>query len=220
MGDITFLNIDCMEYMATQPDNAFDLAIVDPPYFNGPQAQGYYDCNLANRKKYLPIKNWEIPDEIYINELSRVSENQIIWGINYFNVCMPGGRIVWVKSETGIPYSQADIAYHSFYNRIEIFDCLWNGFRKDPKTKKEIRIHPTQKPCALYDWLLDKYAKRGQRILDTHLGSGSSAIAAHYFGCDFVGCEIDEDYYNAAKKRFDNETRQTDMFEQKQVKSF
>ncbi len=211
---IELLNCDCMEYMALQPDNSFDLAIVDPPYFDGPQKKGYYagTKQITDVGDYKPIKNWFIPGKEYVDELVRVSNNQIIWGINYFDVSMPGGRVVWLKGEQGSPFSQADIAYHSFYNRIDVFKCLWSGFWKDGKTKGEQRIHPTQKPVALYDWLLSKYAEKGQRILDTHLGSASSAIAAHYFGCDFVGMEIDEDYFKAAKERFYRETSQLAMF--------
>jgi len=210
---IELLHMDCMEYMKECKDNAFDLAIVDPPYFDGPQKTGYYagTKQITDVGVYETINSWEIVGQPYIDELVRVSKNQIIWGINYYDVSMPGGRIVWLKGEQGSPFSQADIAYHSFYNRIDVFRCLWSGFWKDGKTKNETRIHPTQKPKALYDWLLDKYAKPTDRILDTHLGSGSSAIAAHYFGCGFVGMEIDKDYYDAAVKRFDDETAQLDL---------
>ena len=208
------LRIDCMEYMATQPDNSFDLAIVDPPYFDGPQKPGYYKGTKqrAETGEYAEPQNWDIPGSTYFDELMRVSKNQIIWGINYFDVAMPGGRIVWIKGSGGSPFSQADIAYHSFYNRIDIFKCLWSGFWKDKITNQEVRIHPTQKPVKLYEWLLGNYAKPGQRILDTHGGSMSIAIAAHYFGCDFVGCEIDKEYFDAAKARVERETRQIAMF--------
>lgn len=213
MNDIVLLNCDCMDYMKDCKDNVFDLAIVDPPYFNGPEKPGYYagTKQITDVGEYVAIKTWEVPGQEYIDGLVRISKNQIIWGINYFDVAMPGGRIVWIKAGQSTPFSQADIAYHSFYNRIEVFNCLWSGFWKDVKTKGEKRIHPTQKPVALYDWLLDKFVKPGQRILDTHLGSGSSAIAAHYFGCDFVGMEIDKDYYDAAVKRFTDETAQLDL---------
>jgi site-specific DNA-methyltransferase (adenine-specific) len=214
VGKINLINADCMEYMATCDDNSFDLAIVDPPYFEGPQKNGYYTGTKQSAKtiEYMALPSWEVPGQEYIDELIRISTNQIIWGINYFDVSLPGGRIVWIKADQGTPFSQADIAYHSFYNRIDTFKCLWAGFWKDKKTKGEHRIHPTQKPIALYDWLLHNYAKPGQKIIDTHLGSGSSAIAAHYFGCDFVGLEIDKDYFEAAQKRFKNETRQIAMF--------
>lgn len=213
-NQIQILHIDCMEYMKDCADNSFDLAIVDPPYFDGPQKKGYYygTKQITETGDYKPLKHWKIPGKDYFNELMRVSKNQIIWGINYFNVALPGGRVIWIKANENTPFSQADIAYQSFYNRIDVFECLWAGFWKDAKTKNEKRIHPTQKPIALYEWLLNKYAKPGYKIIDTHLGSGSSAIAAHYSGFDFVGCEIDKDYFIAAQKRFKDETRQIELF--------
>lgn len=211
---INLYNMDCMEMMKSMPNNWADVAIVDPPYFDGPQKPGYYagTKQSAKTREYPETKHWDIPDSKYFNELLRVSKNQIIWGINYFDVAMPGGRVVWIKGSGGSPFSQADIAYHSFYNRIDVFECLWSGFWKDKITNQEQRIHPTQKPVALYEWLLGNYAKPDQRILDTHLGSGSSAIAAHYFGCDFVGCEIDKEYFDAMNARFKRETSQIAMF--------
>ena len=211
---IELLNIDCMEYMKSCEDNAFDLAITDPPYFNGPQKKGYYKGNnqIADVGDYKKLEPWKVPEQDYFDELKRVSKNQIIWGINYYNVSLPGGRVVWVKADQETPFSQAEIAYHSFYNRIDVFKCLWSGFWKDGMTKGEKRIHPTQKPVVLYEWLLRKYSGTSQKILDTHLGSGSSAIAAHYFGVDFVGCELDKDYYDAACERLEQETKQKAMF--------
>jgi site-specific DNA-methyltransferase (adenine-specific) len=212
---IELLNIDCMEYMRTLPDKAFDLAIVDPPYFDGPQKPGYYKGTkqITEVGEYKDLgASWEIPTQPYFNELLRVSKNQIIWGINYFNVAMPGGRIVWVKGEQGSPFSMADIAYQSFYNRIDLFKYTWSGFWQEAGKTREERIHPTQKPVALYKWQLSQYAKPTWKILDTHLGSGSSAISAHQMGFDFVGCEIDKDYYEAACKRFKEQTMQQDLF--------
>lgn len=211
---IELLHVDCMDYMKDCEDNAFDLAICDPPYFSGPQKPGYYSGTkqITDVGDYKPLENWQVPGTEYFDELFRISKNQIIWGVNYYNIPLPGGRVVWIKGEQNSPFSGAEIAYHSFYNRIDTFKCLWSGFWKDGMTKGETRIHPTQKPVALYSWLLEKYGTTGQRIIDTHLGSGSSAIASHYFGVDFVGCEIDKDYYNAAMKRFYAETAQKAMF--------
>lgn len=212
---VELLNIDCMDYMALLPDKAFDLAIVDPPYFDGPQKPGYYAGTKQKTEvgDYKTLKDsWEIPGQAYVDELVRVSKNQIIWGINYFNVAMPGGRIVWVKGEQGSPFSMADIAYQSFYMRIDVFKYTWSGFWQEAGKEREIRIHPTQKPVALYKWLLHNYAKEGNKILDTHLGSGSSAIAAHQMGFEFVGCELDKDYYEAACKRFKEQTMQQSLF--------
>ena len=217
---IELLNIDCMEYMKGLEDNAFDLAIVDPPYgidagnsFSGEQRKS---GNGAAMKTAFTKKDWdaEIPDALYFSELMRVSKNQIIWGANYMSHHLPPsmGWIVWDKDNGTTKFSDAELAFSSFDRALRIFKYTWNGMIQGDMKNKEIRIHPTQKPVKLYQWLLDNYAKKGQRILDTHLGSGSSAIAAHYFGVDFVGCELDQDYYEAARKRFDIETSQIDLF--------
>jgi len=205
---VELLNVDCMEYMASLPDKAFDLAIVDPPYGIDWMKQIKNPNTGKNWKKY-DNKEWdtEPPKQEYFNELYRVSENQIIWGANYFEGVKPSPCwVIWDKKQE---FSGA------------VFEMAWTSFASPAKAFRMARceaytgvskIHPTQKPQALYNWLLAKYAKPDQRILDTHLGSGSSAIAAHYFGCDFVGCELDEDYYNAAKERFDRETAQKALF--------
>jgi len=205
---IELLNIDCMEYMATLPDKAFDLAVVDPPYGIG--VSNAKEIGYKGRNVFTP-KTWdnETPKQVYFNELQRVSNEQIVWGGNYFTIRPSRCYLIWDKGEgfKGRTYAEAEIAYTSFDANIRIF-------KRDPLARGDYhgKIHPTQKPVALYTWILNNYAKPGQRILDTHLGSGSSAIAAHYFGCDFVGCEIDTDYFNAAKERFDRETRQVAMF--------
>ncbi|HEY0772121.1 MAG TPA: DNA methyltransferase [Sphingobacteriaceae bacterium] len=208
-------NMDCMEGMKQYPDKYFELAIVDPPYFNGPQKPGYYAgtkqrCEVGEYKDLN--ESWDIPEQPYFDELIRVSENQIIWGINYFNTSMPGGRIVWVKGIQGSPFSMADIAYQSFYNRIDLFKYTWSGFWQEAGKTREHRIHPTQKPVALYKWLLQNYAKPGDKILDTHLGSGSSRIAAYDMGFDFTGFEIDKDYFEAQEKRFNDFKKQLTLF--------
>lgn len=211
---IELLNMDCMEYMATQPANTFDLAIVDPPY-GGNDAIGMKDCKdktkqAATRTDYKLFENIA-PATEYFSELMRVSKNQIIWGCNFYkDVDLTGGRIVWDK--LGTAFGRAELAYYSNSKSVQIYQYEWNGMIQGDMKNKEHRIHPTQKPVKLYDWLLSNYSDPSHKILDTHLGSGSSAIAAHYFGCDFVGCEIDKDYYEAAKARLDSETRQTAMF--------
>jgi site-specific DNA-methyltransferase (adenine-specific) len=201
---IELLNIDCMTFMATLKDKAFDLAIVDPPYGIGEKFKG----GKTGKMQFNEIvdKQWDIaPTSFYFDELFRVSMNQIIWGGNYFQLPPTRGMIVWDKLiSEDFSLAMVELAWTSFDRLAKLFR------RATPKTGG--KIHPTQKPVALYDWILRNYAKPGQRILDTHLGSGSSAIAAHYFGCDFVGCEIDVDYFNAAKERFDRETRQVAMF--------
>jgi site-specific DNA-methyltransferase (adenine-specific) len=196
---IELLNIDCMEYLATQPDKAFDLAIVDPPYGIGISSN---PVRQAHEKK---IWDNHIPSDHYFNELKRCSYNQIIWGGNYYDLPPTQNYIVWNKLQPhDFSLAMCELAWCSIQRPIKMFTYSVLTERN--------KIHPTQKPVALYDWLLRNYAKPNQRILDTHLGSGSSAIAAHYFGCDFVGCEIDTEYFNAAKARFDRETRQVAMF--------
>lgn len=203
---IELLHTDCMTYMATLPDKAFDLAIVDPPYGFG------VNMNMgrrAGRAKKHEDKDWdaEMPTEAYFNELQRVSKNQIIWGANYFASVLGASKcfVVWDKGETmyGRDFAECELAWASFDQSARIF-------KKNPNQAD--RIHPTQKPVKLYRWLLHNYARTGQRILDTHLGSGSSAIAAHQMGFDFVGCEIDKDYYDAAVKRFNNAKMQQTLF--------
>jgi len=217
---ITLLNIDCMKYMATVPDKYFDLAIVDPPY-----GIGNTTTSAGNKHRKILHKrvkwNNEIPTKEYFSELYRISINQIIWGCNYFypHIMVPG-RIVHYKkpfqdlSKGKIKFCPCDLASQSFNNRIEFFEYNWYGNTQGGKTNwdnsgPDARIHPTQKPIALYKWLLRKYARPEFKIIDTHLGSGPSAIAAHDFGiAEFVCCEIDKDYYDAAVKRFENHKAQ------------
>lgn len=205
---IELLNIDCMEYMKTQPDNAFDLAIVDPPYGIG---AGRMNMGKGKEKKWKSGKSWDdaVPSDSYFEELFRVSGRQVVWGGNYFSLPATGGWLFWDKMRgKDVSFADGELAWTSFLSVLKKAPIRYDGFIG----ADVLRIHPTQKPVKLYQWLLENYAKPGQRILDTHLGSGSSAIAAHYFGCDFVGCEIDEDYFKAASDRFSRETRQVAMF--------
>ena len=198
-----------MSYMATLPDKAFDLAIVDPPYgINAANMQ----MGKGKSKQWSKGKTWDkcTPDKSYFVELNRVSVKQIIWGGNYFDLPKTGGWIFWDKERgKDVSFADGELAWTSFLNVIKKAPIRFDGFIG----ADIVRIHPTQKPVKLYDWLLHNYAKPGQRILDTHLGSGSSAIAAHYYGVDFVGCELDEDYCNAAKKRFELATAQVSLFD-------
>lgn len=223
-------NMDCMEAMAQMKDNEFDLAIVDPPYgigldmiFNG--AHGKKQRNKEKKNWYIhERKDWNnlIPDEKYFIELHRISKNQIIWGCNYYAKFIPAvGRIIHDKEMgiegTKINFSHADIASCSMQKRITMFRYRWSGNKQGRTINWENngldgRIHPTQKPIALYKWLLKNYAKEGDRILDTHLGSGSSRIAAHDMGFDFAGYEIDKDYFEAQEKRFANHIKQQSLF--------
>ena len=232
IGKATIMNCDCMEYMAGLPDKAFDLAIVDPPYGIG-QHGGTCRSKLVKQKNGSKIfcadggyekKDWDNfpPDVDYFIELERVSKNRIIWGINYLPILLNGGRIVWDKIKDDSDYSKAEIAYCSMHESIQMVRYMWNGMmqgaavgssvQQGNKALNEARIHPTQKPVKLYEWLLTNYAKPGQRILDTHLGSGSSAIAAYNLKFQFVGCELDRDYYDAAVKRYSSHIKQQRFF--------
>ena len=213
-----------MTYMATLPDKAFDLAIVDPPYGIGCDAVGMSN-RASNSPKFKGYRGkqfaggeWDkepMPYE-YFMELKRVSKHQIIWGANHFIQNIPQANssswVVWYKNGQNPQSTNADceLAYTSHKTAVRYFRYDWSGF--GAINAGEDKVHPTQKPVALYKWLLKNYAKEGDRILDTHLGSGSSAIAAHDGGFEFVGCEIDADYYAAAVKRFNIHKMQQVLF--------
>ena len=208
---IELLNIDCMEYMKTCEDNAFDLAIVDPPY--GIKAdKGTGSSNLAKSKKYSSEWDSSVPSIEYFNELFRISINQIIWGVNYYPYDLSGGRIVWDKDNTG-NFSDCELAFSSFGYGVRKYKFKWNGMIQGDMKNKEKRIHPTQKPVALYRWLLDNYAKPNDRILDTHAGSFSSAVACKEKGFSGVFCELDKDYFKDGKARVDKASRQYELTE-------
>lgn len=217
MNNIAY-NIDCMEYLKTVPDKYFDLAIVDPPYGIGESgASNHTRGKLAKAKNYKPFSgnDKEPPKQEYFKELLRVSKNQIIWGANHFISRMPIDShcwIVWDKQNGGSDFADCELAWASFNTAVRKFAFRWNGMLQGNMANKETRIHPTQKPVALYEWLLTNYAKEGDRILDTHLGSGSSRIAAYNLGFDFVGCEIDKVYFDKQEERFEKHTSQTSLF--------
>lgn len=209
MLDFGFYNMDCMDGMREFPDGYFELAIVDPPY--GIKA----DKGTGGFGHYAPrhyTSKWDgsIPDAEYFEELRRVSRNQIVWGGQYMTEHLrPGTKwLVWDKVGEGRfenPYSKAELAWTSFPGVVDKFVCYQMGFIS---TDKSERIHPTQKPVSLYKWILNNYAKPGDKILDTHVGSASSLIACYDMGFDYVGFEIDEDYYNKAKRRLEDEMAQ------------
>jgi site-specific DNA-methyltransferase (adenine-specific) len=209
---ITITNEDNMLLMARYPDNYFDLAIVDPPYKNEFVIAASDNASKVKRNGNLKTLNNNVPTNEYFTELKRVSKNQIIWGVNYYEIYLGAGRIVWDKDNTGV-YSDCELAYHSFSDVTRKFKWRWNGMLQQDMKNKETRIHPTQKPRQLYNWLLDKYANDGDKILDTHLGSGSIALACHNRGFELTACELDKDYYNAAIKRIKNHTAQTSIFD-------
>jgi len=207
-----------MELMKRYPDNYFDLAIVDPPY--GINADKKNSVNKVQSKKSATkskdygSQSWdsETPEESYFKELKRVSKEQIIWGVNYYPYDLSGGRIYWDKCVTMPTYSDGELAYCSMINSIQSIKIAWHGMIQHDMKNKEQRIHPTQKPVHLYKALLEKYAKEGNKILDTHLGSGSIAIACHDYGFDLTACELDKDYYESAIKRIKNHVSQIKMF--------
>jgi site-specific DNA-methyltransferase (adenine-specific) len=206
--------MDCMDLMREFPDGHFDLAIVDPPYGIGEDGSNNASrgkCAVAKDYKGFAGGDKEPPSLEYFDEIRRVSRHQIIWGANHFMDRVMRGSpawIVWDKENGTSDFADAELAYSSFKSACRVFRFRWAGMLQGDMANKEARIHPTQKPVALYRWLLANYAKPGQRILDTHLGSGSIAIASHYFGAHLTACEIDEDYFKAACERIDRETRQ------------
>jgi site-specific DNA-methyltransferase (adenine-specific) len=211
---------DCMDVMKIFPDGHFDLAIVDPPYgsanIQGGYTKGIGGKGSANQKSYNKSL-WALgaPGKEYFIELRRVSKHQIVWGANHFIESMPMNSpswIVWDKRNENTGYADCELAWSSHDKACRKFEFRWNGMLQGDMANKEARIHPTQKPVALYRWLLANYAKPGMRVLDTHLGSGSIAIAAHYAGIHLTACEIDADYYEAAKARIARETSQTELF--------
>jgi site-specific DNA-methyltransferase (adenine-specific) len=205
---------DCVKALKRFNDNHFDLAIVDPPYGIG-EASAKIHTRHHSQKKYT-IKDWdnEPPNEEYFSELIRVSKNQIVWGANHFIERINKNSscwIVWDKDGFG-DQADCEIAWTSFKTAVRKFKYTWNGFRQQDMKNKEVRFHPTQKPVALYDWLLNNYAKPNDLILDTHLGSGSSRIASYKGGFNFVGFEIDQEYYEKQEKRFNDFKSQLRLF--------
>lgn len=199
LGNITAIHSDCMDYMKDIPDKFFDLAIVDPPY-GLPKDSSNGRGKLKNRIFNGNIEHWDVaPDKSYFDELFRVSKNQIIWGGNYFDLPPTRGFVVWDKKQPFPNFSRCEYAWMSFQVPSKIFEF-------DNRTSD--KIHPTQKPIKLYEWLLINYAKQGDKILDTHGGSFSHAIACHDLGFDLTIIEKDEDYFNAAIKRLKWHQRQ------------
>ena len=218
IGNATIMNVDCMEYMRTLPDKFFDLAIVDPPYGIGMDRGKIGIDGTAKANNYLK-KDWDgfAPTHEYFNELTRVSKNQIIWGANHFADALPCPKspcwIVWDKEKVGGLFADSELAWTSFKTAVRNFKYQWHGMLQGDMKNKEARIHPTQKPVKLYEWILTNYANPGQSIFDSHMGSGSSAIACNNLGFEYVGCELDEDYYNAACERIAKHAQQERLFD-------
>lgn len=202
-------NVDCMEYMRTLQDKAFDLAVVDPPY--GINISNNIGRRKGDRRSAYEKVTWDAapPKKEYFEQLRRVSKNQIIWGANHFVNLIPNANTpCWICWDKGF---SEDVSFASF-------ELAWTSFKSACKrvllsSSQNDRIHPTQKPVALYAWIFARYAKPGDKILDTHLGSGSSRIAAYDAGLDFVGCEIDRHYFEAQEERFAEYTAQLSLFD-------
>lgn len=230
----SFIHGDCMEYLPQFPDKYFDIAVVDPEY--GRKEHGGKDRSKYVKQKngtmlYVPSGNYEKRDwdnepagKEYFDELLRVSKHQIIWGVNYFDYPLAGGRIIWDKCNEGSDQSDAEIAYCSLNNRVDIFRYMWRGMfqgksifegtvQQGNKKLNEKRIHPTQKPVNLYRWIAQKYIEKGWKVLDTHVGSASSLIAYEEYGLDYVGFEKDEYYYNLANKILQEYKSQFTLFD-------
>lgn len=207
---------DCMDLMAKLPDKSIDLAIVDPPYGIGEDGKSNHSrSKLAAATKYKP-KRWDRqkPKDEYFVELFRVSKNQIIWGGNYFisslrnTSCM----IVWDKDNGKSDFADCELAWASFETAVRKFNYRWMGMLQGNMKNKEKRIHPTQKPVALYRWLLQNYAKKGDLIFDSHSGSGSLAIACIEEGFNYIACELDKDYHKASLERIQPYLDQAKLF--------
>ena len=215
---LNLTNEDNMELMARYPDNYFELAIVDPPYGIGEDgAKNHSRGKIAKPKLYTP-KDWDYsaPNIEYFTELKRVSKNVVIWGANHFIENIPNQNsscwIVWDKDNGKTDFADCELAYPSFKTAVRRLKFRWNGMLQGDMKNKEIRIHPTQKPIKLYEWLLMNYAKEGDKILDTHLGSMSIAIACHNLGYELTGCELDAEYYEQGIKRVKNHISQQRLF--------
>ena len=212
-------NIDCMKALKCIPNKYFNLAVVDPPYGIGESGgKNKSRGKLAVPTDYKPFAGNDMKpmDKTYFNELERVSENQIIFGANHFADRLPHCSspcwIIWDKENGCTDFADAELAWTSFKSAVRIFRFKWQGMLQGNMANKEIRIHPTQKPVALYRWIFQHYAKPGDKILDTHLGSGSSRIAAYEAGLDFIGFEIDKYYFDKQEERFADYTSQISLF--------
>ncbi len=215
-----------MKLLVDLPDNSFDLAIVDPPYFSGPERREFYGSKLSTTgvtRTYHKSAKWEVPGKEYFEELLRVARHYIVWGCNYYDYHFAPGRIVWDKCNGSSTFSDCEIAATDLFSSVRLFPFMWNGMcqgksmaegriMQGNKKLNEKRFHPTQKPVALYAWLLTQYAQEGWRILDTHLGSGSIAIACYDLGFQLLGIEIDAYYHEMAVKRLSEHHNKPRLF--------
>jgi len=215
-------NVDCLPFMKQCEDKQFDLAIVDPPYGIGIHKMNYTQSTkggVAKRRDYSSVTDWDsaIPTKEYFDELQRISKNQIVWGGNYFTEILPPtkGWILWDKrteQKYNNDFADGEMAWTSFDKPLRIYRYLWSGMLQGNMKDKQQRIHPTEKPKQLYKWILDNYAEKGSKIIDTYLGSGSIALACDELKYDLVGIEISKEYFDKANKRLDIARRQQTLF--------
>ncbi len=208
-------NCDCMELMARYPDKYFDLAVVDPPYGIGAGSVNFQSGTRKKPSKFHKVIDWDnaIPTAEYWEQLFRVSKNQIVWGGNYMTEFLPPSRcwIFWDKGTGDNSYADGELAWCSFDKVVKKYSRFWSG--ANAKERGDIdRVHPTQKPISLYDWIFNNYASEGQLILDTHLGSGSSRIAARKNKLNFTACEIDKEYFDKQEQRYQTFISQLTLF--------
>lgn len=211
-------NEDCLEAMKQIPDKYFDLAIVDPPYGIGEDgSKNNSRGKITKAKDYKSFAGFDIepPKKEYFDELIRVSKNQIIFGANHFISNIPINSscwIVWDKDNGETDFADCELAWTSFKTAVRKYKFKWQGMLQENMKNKEVRIHPTQKPVALYEWLLKNYAKQGDKILDTHVGSASSLIACYNLGFEYIGFELDKEYFDKATQRIEARKNQLDIF--------
>ncbi len=234
MDEFGYFNADCMDRMKEFPDKYFDIAVCDPPYGlkaelvrdRGTYAKQRNGSRIWVDSEKYDMQDWdnEPPGPEYFQELIRISKNQIIWGCNYFDFPLMGGRIIWDKCNDGSDQSGAEIAYCSFNNRVDVIRYMWRGMmqgksisegtvQQGNKALNEKRITPTQKPVAVYKAILGRYTHRGMKMIDTHVGSASSLIAAHDCGLRYVGYEISSAIYQRSKERLDAHTAQLSIYD-------
>tara|TARA_S200002703_G_C3744472_1_gene229034 strand:- start:108 stop:779 length:672 start_codon:yes stop_codon:yes gene_type:complete len=221
-AEINLYNEDCLQAMRAMEDKQFDLAIVDPPYGIGIHKMNYTQSTnggVAKRRDYSNVTDWDsaIPTKEYFDELQRISKNQIVWGGNYFTEILPPtkGWILWDKrtdEKYNNDFADGEMAWTSFDIPLRICRYLWSGMLQGNMKDKQQRIHPTEKPKQLYKWILDNYAEKGSKIIDTHLGSGSIVVACWDMGFDLTAYEIDKEYYDKACKRFEQHSKQMQVW--------
>jgi|TARA_R110000822_G_scaffold30862_1_gene89728 site-specific DNA-methyltransferase (adenine-specific) len=221
---LTITSEDNMDLMARYEDNHFDLAIVDPPYGIGESSNDNSSRSKLGKSKDYGSKKWDdfAPNKQYFKELKRVSKNQIIWGANHFIENIPKSNsscwIVWDKQNGDNDFADCELSYCSFKTAVRKISLRWHGMLQHDMKNKELRIHPTQKPIKLYEWLLINYSKQGDKILDTHLGSGSIAIAvdkvnkSEKMNLTLTACELDKDYFKQSIERIEENTKQDVLF--------